>query len=258
MSVPGTGDGWRQADRVPPLQAGIVHVWRVDLDRAGLSTDSSVAILSPDEAERAARFRFPRDRQRFVAGRVALRRLLGEYLGRPPETLRFAYGPNGKPALARNLGDPDHAFNLANSDSWALIACTLGRPLGVDLEAIRPIPDLDGLARQCLTPAELADWHALPPQDQLDAFYRIWARKESYLKVRGGGLSISLTATCVTFDPYPIPRMLDLRGLPEDERHYSSVDLVTVPGYTAALTVSGLDDWGYLALDWQPGAFARS
>src|SRR5204862_236916 len=83
---------------------------------------------------------------------------------------------------------------------------------------------------------------ALPPPDQLAAFYRIWARKESYLKARGGGLSISLTATCVTFDPYPTPRMLDLRDLPAAERQYSSVDLAAVPGYAAALTVAGPAD----------------
>jgi 4'-phosphopantetheinyl transferase len=260
MSISAVDDGanWAQSNRIPPLQAGVVHVWRVDLDRADLSAASSAAGLAPDEAERAARFRFPRDRQRFVAGRVMLRRLLGEYLGRSPETLRFDYGPNGKPALARDLGDADLTFNLANSDGWALIACTLDRPLGVDLEAIRPIPDLDGLARQCLTPAELVAWRALPSPDQLAAFYRIWARKESYLKARGGGLSISLTATHVTFDPHPTPRMLDLRDLPAAERHYSSVDLAAVPGYASALTVAGPADWTYLALDWPPEAFARS
>src|SRR5690606_26821830 len=77
----------RERRRVPRLEAGDVHVWQVLLDAPLSGLDHEV--LSDDERERAERFRFQRDRMRFVAGRARLRRILGTYLDREPATLVF-------------------------------------------------------------------------------------------------------------------------------------------------------------------------
>src|SRR5262245_12891009 len=80
------------------LTPATVHVWPVDLDRP--AADET---LAPDERERAARFRFERDRLRFVAGRAALRCILALYLGLAPHEVAFEQGTHGKPALAASL-----------------------------------------------------------------------------------------------------------------------------------------------------------
>src|SRR3712207_7045713 len=49
------------------------------------------SLLSADELERAGRFHFRKDRDRFVAGRGALREILGRYAGVAPQRLRFRY-----------------------------------------------------------------------------------------------------------------------------------------------------------------------
>jgi 4'-phosphopantetheinyl transferase len=234
-------------DDLPALSAGIVHVWRVDLDREG---GAGIALLAPDEAERAGRFRFARDRRRFVAGRVALRRLLGRYLGRAPGDVRFGYGVNGKPHLLGDGGEGELTFNVANSDGWALIACTRGRAVGVDLEAIKEVGDLAGLAAYCMAPAELAAWQGLVGKERVAVFYRLWARKESYLKARGDGLGAPLTRICVTLEPFPVPRVLKAEGLPGETGQYASVDLGAVSGYAGALTVAGAGEWEYVVRSW--------
>jgi hypothetical protein len=65
----------------------------------------------------------------------AVRGILAGYLGRAPETLRFARAPLGKPAL---LAEPTELeFNLTHSDWCALVAVARGRRVGVDVEGIR-------------------------------------------------------------------------------------------------------------------------
>jgi 4'-phosphopantetheinyl transferase len=55
--------------------------------------------LSADERERAARYRWERDRRKFVVGRGRLRRLLGLRLEMAADEIRCRYGANGKPML---------------------------------------------------------------------------------------------------------------------------------------------------------------
>ena len=84
------------ATAFPEVHPG-VRMWLIDLDAPDADADS--ALLSSDETARAARFVFDHHRRRFVAGRAALRRILGAEVGRAPETLTFEYSPAGKPSL---------------------------------------------------------------------------------------------------------------------------------------------------------------
>ena len=60
-------------------------------------TGGNARVLSPDEARRAARLVFPRDRDRYVAARSRLRETVGEHLGVTPQAVRFRYGEHGRP-----------------------------------------------------------------------------------------------------------------------------------------------------------------
>jgi 4'-phosphopantetheinyl transferase len=105
-----------------PLQKGEVHVWRAELSVSPGRLKTLGAVLAPEEQSRADRFRFPRDRDRFVAGRGILRELLGRYLDQEPQAVRLATTTYGKPILA--LGPDGEAapalqFNLSHADGLA-------------------------------------------------------------------------------------------------------------------------------------------
>ncbi len=100
--------------------------------------------LSSDELARAARFHFERDRTRFSVARAALREILAHYLGTSPAEIAFVYGDHGKPALAPPYGDL--RFNLSHSHDLALCAVARGSEVGVDVERIRELDDLEGMA----------------------------------------------------------------------------------------------------------------
>src|SRR5258708_40131750 len=57
-----------------------VQLWRADLEAIRADECRWQTVLSSDETVRAARFHFPRDRQRFVASRAVLRTILAGYL----------------------------------------------------------------------------------------------------------------------------------------------------------------------------------
>jgi 4'-phosphopantetheinyl transferase len=169
----------------PPLE-----LWLVSLAQ-GSESDDGAELLDAQERARAARFAFERDRRRYIDAHVALRRLLAERTGRRPGALEFEIGAFGKPRLA---GMPRFAFSLSHSEDLALIALAdgvdPGVEIGVDLERVRPLHDLDALALQCLTAAERLQLAALPAPQRPLAFLQCWTRKEACLKALGTGLQI--------------------------------------------------------------------
>lgn len=167
------------------LQNQEVHVWRATLDRSPALTQFFAKSLSVDEQTRADRFHFEHHRQRFITGRGILRSLLGRYLQIAPDQLQFNYSDQGKPSLANQTLQ----FNLAHSQGLALIAISLDRPVGVDLEQIRAIADLNALTQRFFSFTEHAAICSLPLDQQPKAFFRYWTCKEAYLKATGDGLS---------------------------------------------------------------------
>jgi 4'-phosphopantetheinyl transferase len=158
-----------------------VALYTVDLDHARHDQPSLLQSLSPDERARAARFRFERDRRRFVAGRGALREILGEALGRPPSSIAFAYGPQGKPRLAAD----EIQFNVSHSEGLGLIAVAGDRRVGVDIERVRAKGSGMDVAKRFFSRAEVATLRALPRGLRTEAFFACWTRKEAYIKARG-------------------------------------------------------------------------
>ncbi|MFP5503994.1 MAG: 4'-phosphopantetheinyl transferase family protein, partial [Candidatus Sericytochromatia bacterium] len=142
MMRPGAPD-WQQPDRLPTLDATSVHVWRAALDQPDELVAGLAAHLSPEEEFRVCGYQRPLDRRRFILCRGLLRRLLGAYLSRPPSTIGFTLGPQGKPRLARSAAVPDLRFNVSHSESVALFAVALGREVGVDLEHVRPLVEAE-------------------------------------------------------------------------------------------------------------------
>ncbi len=225
------------------MNAPTVGVWSVRASEAA----SLRALLSAEERERAARFRFEADADRFAAGRGALRVVLGHWLGLAPEAVRFGSLPNGKPVLA---GHAEPQFNVSHSGEWALIAVAHGRRVGVDVERVRDDADSGEIARRYFSANEADALGRLSAEAQPEAFFRCWTRKEAYIKARGDGLSFPLDQFDVAFAPGEPPALLANRVEPEEVGRWSLFDLsAATPGYAVALAVEGAEAawrWGKL------------
>lgn len=148
-----------------------------------LSTDPAGDLAQLDEAERARAGRFvrPGDAAAYIATHAALRRVLAPAA---PAALVYVQGPHGKPAVA---GGPE--FSLSHCPGHAFVAVSAGPPVGLDVEPLRPFAELHRVAAEVMTAAEHAAWQALPDDDRLPAFVRLWTRKEACLKCWGLGLT---------------------------------------------------------------------
>jgi 4'-phosphopantetheinyl transferase len=180
---------WPAGPQRPEPGSDEVHVWRVELDGPGTPP---AELLPADERERSLRMRRPGSAARWAASRWALRTLLSRYLDEEPAAIALAPGEHGKPALAQA---PERlSFNLSHSGAMALVAVTIGREVGVDVEAIDPARDLTALADRALDPDAAAAVRAATPAHRATVFYEAWVRREALVKCVGTGLWAASTA----------------------------------------------------------------
>lgn len=196
------------------------------------------------------RFRFERDRRRFIVGRGVLRTILGRYLGVEPDKVQFRYSPRGKPYLAERFDSYGLRFNLAHSHELALYAFTRDREIGVDLEYVRPMPDAVEIATRFFSTRENAVFRVLPKSQELEAFYNCWTRKEAYLKATGDGLARPLDQFAVSLTPGEPARLLHVeKDLLQEIARWSFQALKPAFSYVAAVAVEG-HDWRLVCWQW--------
>lgn len=166
-----------------------VLVWCFDLD--AIDAAEVGAVLSVDERERAARFRFAIHRERFIAARGALRYALGAVLEMAPAAIEFEYGEHGKPELN------GVQFNLSHSDRWALVAITRAAAVGIDVERVNPERGNPAIARRFFAEREIAELELLTGEAYTRGFFNCWTRKEAVLKAAGTGIAGGLSSFAV-------------------------------------------------------------
>lgn len=192
---------WRLLE-LPPDPPPLQELLLLSLDARDPLPDpvraALAASLASAEQQRWEALRLLEDRERFLRGRGALRRLLGAWRDEPPEAVTIGVGAHGKPCCA---GGPE--FNLSHSGDLILLAVHQHRPVGVDVEQLRPGLVWRPIAQRVLPPGE---WQALevqwPPLETLagaadsaeeaegaEAFLAAWCRLEARLKAQGLGLA---------------------------------------------------------------------
>lgn len=222
------------------LPSRVVHVWRIGLEASEGALGELAGRLDATEQSRAARFVFPGDRRRYMVAHAALRDILAGYLGEPPAGLRFQTDRRGKPYLI-GTQDPPLRFNLAHSGEIALVACAWGEEVGVDVEAIRPMPDLAAIAGRFFAPGEQQALLALPPEEQTLGFFNCWTRKEAFIKAVGEGLGYPLDQFETTLRPGAPARFVTIGGDAEEAQRWSLTAWMPAPGYVAGLAVRRRD-----------------
>lgn len=215
-----------------------IHIWQASLAVSSDELEQFAQTLSVDEQARANRLRFPRDAHRFVASRGILRALLGRYLQIAPDQIQFCYGDRGKPSLAKPT-NASLAFNLSHSEDWMVCAIARSCQVGIDLEYIRPVADLEQLTQRFFSPQEHAAIHALSEELRLRSFFQHWTCKEALLKAIGDGL-MNLTSIEVSIEG-DRAQLVNWSGATQPLHQWALQPFVFRPNYVVAVAVDSPD-----------------
>jgi 4'-phosphopantetheinyl transferase len=218
----------------------MVHVWRADLGLEGEYLRRLEQNLSADDRKRASRFRFARDRARFIGARGLLREILALYLNASPGRMSFGYGAHGKPFLAGKHNTL--RFNMSHSRDEMLLAVAHMREVGVDVEDVRNIgPAVDELGDTVLSEPEKQALARFRGEDRHTIFLRFWTLKEAFIKADGRGVSLPLERIDVSAPEGRVAVLNEATGEWRTSSRWELRTLALVPGYVAALAAEGQD-----------------
>lgn len=183
------------------IAPGQIHLW--SLVKEDLPEPyAGAAVCHASELQRAQRFIFASDKDFYLKRTIALRTILGAYLGEAPENIVISHKCFGKPYLL--LSEQTKValdFNISHSNGQLCIALALNNALGIDIEC--PQSRLPHTNLWVFSKTEKALLNSLKGAEQSHAFYTIWTLKEAFIKAMGYGLhypihkyTIDLTQSC--------------------------------------------------------------
>ena len=179
------GDGRGRAAALKTGAAG-VRVWLFDNSRPVQGTE--FAFLAKDETAYVNRLANAADRTAYIVTRTALRLNLGEILGIPPADIHFRRNSWGKLALAEP-GTDRVDFSVTHTKGLSAIAISDGRPVGIDLERQRDLPDRARIAADVFGEDVARQLLALPSGKQCVLFLQLWTAAEAFVKAQGLGFA---------------------------------------------------------------------
>ncbi|CAN7203376.1 4'-phosphopantetheinyl transferase superfamily protein [Bradyrhizobium sp. LjRoot220] len=179
---------------VPPFRDVIAD------EPGALSVEQATNVLNADETNRQARFLHIEDQLSYLAAHAGARLLLGSMVGRPADTLRFEPSTHGKPVLV--AGPPNIDFSLSHARGAVAVAAA-NMPVGVDIEPLREITDMEAISEIVLAKDEQAIVRNTPAALRSRLFLRYWTLKEAILKAAALGFTIPPNTVIVDAGPSP-------------------------------------------------------
>lgn len=211
---------WQLPNRSLKISPGELHLWKFRLH-----DQPHDDLLSREEKQRVAKLRVPAKAHAFMVARTRLRQILSRYLDMAPTEIAFDYNENGKPFLVNS----ELRFNLSHSGGWGLCAVTLHHEIGADLEEIKTEMHFQPLAERFFSDRENNWLRTTSPARRRRSFYRLWTRKEAWLKGQGGGFSELVSS----LDPLHIANATTLA------QGWWLGNVFVARGYVAAVAVNG-------------------
>ncbi len=200
--------------------------------------------LSEAELSRARRYRRSEDSDRFILGRICIRRLSATHLGIEPRAVTILQTPAGKPYLEPSPPTSGELleFNLSHSGERLLLAWSIGLPVGVNVERVKTIRrrELLQMAATAFSPAELKIVISAAPSEAARIFYRIWVRKEATLKAEGVGLGFRAQSFSVANPTREGVEWFRTLVFPASRKTWSLIDLDLGQSHVASLAVSSV------------------
>lgn len=211
-----------------------VHVWQANMNTPSIHPKEISKALSPDELERANKLKFPKDREHFILRRYQLCLILSKYCGCQPHELMFRYNSYKKPFIYM----PEFKgvkFNMSFSGDLMLVGLSKQNDLGIDIEKVHEMHDLENIAVENFSLQELKYLNGT--LDKTNTFFKIWTRKESFIKATGKGMYHPLKSFCVDINSSGSYEHLVIFNHPMESKLWRTAELNTSDGYIASMAI---------------------
>lgn len=224
-----------ETEHFPPLVKGDIHLWTVSLDASKVQIERILSVLSPEEKKKASYYKFELVQHKYIVTQAVLKMLLSDYLDIKPADINLGVHKKGKPYL---INDDSLFFNISNSHSICVYAFSRDAEVGIDIERIRDLPDIDLLIEKNLTPRE-KKYFQKNPDDKLTRFFQFWTFKESYLKAIGEGMRLTPENLEFSLEDGTIKLQSANYGI--DTADWQFKGFTRMENYTGALAYTGKD-----------------
>ncbi len=219
-----------------PLLKGEVHLWTASLVVGADQVNRLRSELSTPEQEKASFYKFEAVQRRYIVSQAILKLLLAAYTGSEPSEIGYGYHTKGKPFL---MNDASLFFNMSHSHEMCVYAFSRDAEVGIDIEMIRELPDLDQLINTNITPREMK-YFQNGPEERLHRFFQFWTFKESYLKAIGEGMRLTPENLEFSMEQGGIIK-LQSSNFGVDEEDWLFRCFTREGNYTGTLTYTGKD-----------------
>lgn len=156
----------------------MTDIWYTRMDNiTGDLVNQYYETLSPEMQQEVLRYKQESDRKSRVLARRTVNLYLEQGVGAGTK-MKFLLGENKKPYLPEGP-----CFNISHSGNYVMVGFS-EHPVGVDIEEKREI-EWKLIASHF---HEAEQEYINRDENRADRFYRVWARKEAYLKANGVGI----------------------------------------------------------------------
>lgn len=216
-----------------------VHIWQLNISQTKSHYDYFYNLLSKDEKLKVERFKFKKDRITSTLARGVLRLLLSKYLNCPTDAIIFKYGEYGKPELVNHK---TVKFNVSHSGEMIVMAFCNHYDIGIDVEYINRDFDVFDIVDNYFSKQEIKALHKIPNNQQTEAFFRGWTRKEAFVKAKSQGLSFPLDSFSISIDADENADLYETVWDKNEKNLWNIVPFETHKDYKAAFAVKGKID----------------
>ncbi len=226
-----------------------VHIWSYLLDAAISDVDFFYGLLSEEEKRGIEKIKLPGVKNRRIISKAVVKDIISKYLGININQIKFLYNRFGKPVLPEDINLPGLSFNISHSGGFGIIALINKNQIGVDIEEIIELEDINDIIHTCFSKNEQSLFNNLELSEKTSLFYKIWTGKEAFIKAIGHGFSFPLQNISFGLDDNKRIMITEIVNLQENLNNWKVYNFNPRENYTSTVAVN-LDSFLIKEFEW--------
>ena len=220
------------------LDENEIHIWNYTLKPDKKLAEFYFDNLTEEEKDKAEKIIIKEVKYRNILSRVITKKILANYLDKKLNRIHYCYNRFGKPGLSSEINPMNLNFNISHSGDLGIIAISKNNPVGIDIEQILELNDLDNLMDLIFTESEIKQIDLLDHFDKTKMFYKIWTAKEAFVKAIGQGLSFPVKNIELEINHLENISIKYIKKFPDSLNDWQLLSFVPEENYISTLAVN--------------------